>query len=162
RLDELRLEAVSDRIEARLSMGRIAGVIPELEGLVEEHPLRERPRAQLMRALYAAGRQSDAPELYRRTRAPRMDELGLERGPELRALEQRILTQDPTLDAPKEAERARRRKRRGGKLLLVGGVLVASAAVAGAVIESNRGGTAGRVAAPGSVAAVDSASGGLT
>src|SRR5262249_7795918 len=104
RLDELRLEAVSDRIEARLSVGRIAGVIPELEGLVEEPPLRERPRAQLMRALYAAGRQSDALELYRRTRALLMDELGLEPGPELRALEQRILTQDPTLDAPKEAE----------------------------------------------------------
>ena len=100
RLDELRLLAVEKRIEAELSLGRHA-LCPELESLVAEHPLRERPRAQLMLALYRSGRQADALETYRRGRARLIDELALEPSPALRELEQAILTQDTELDLPR-------------------------------------------------------------
>ena len=65
RLEELRLSALEERIEADLGLGRHAALVGELEGLVREHPLRERLRAQLMLALYRAGRQADALEVYR-------------------------------------------------------------------------------------------------
>ncbi len=68
RLEDARLAALEERIEADLALGRHARLIPELEELVAREPLRERPRAQLMLALYRSGRQADALELYRRTR----------------------------------------------------------------------------------------------
>jgi DNA-binding SARP family transcriptional activator len=98
RLEELRLEAVEERIEAELALGRQADVVARLESLIDEHPLRERPRHQLMLALYRSGRQADALEVYRATRAVLKGELGLEPGPELRELERRILVQDPALE----------------------------------------------------------------
>ncbi|MGH3132993.1 MAG: BTAD domain-containing putative transcriptional regulator, partial [Gaiellaceae bacterium] len=98
RLEELRLEAVEERVEAELALGRHPDVVARLESLVDEHPLRERPRHQLMLALYRSGRQADALEVYRATRAMLQGELGLEPGPELRELERRILVQDPALD----------------------------------------------------------------
>jgi DNA-binding SARP family transcriptional activator len=97
RLDELRLRALELRFDAELALGRNAELVGELEALVRENPLRERFRAALMRALYGAGRQADALELYRRTRAMLMDELGIEPGPELQELESAILRQDPAL-----------------------------------------------------------------
>ena len=69
RLEELRLSALEERIEADLGLGRHAALVGELEGLVREHPLRERLRAQLMLALYRDGRQADALEVYRDARA---------------------------------------------------------------------------------------------
>jgi len=68
RLEELRLAAAEDRIEAGLALGLGAGLVPEAEELAAAHPLRERLRGQLMRALYAAGRQADALAVYEDTR----------------------------------------------------------------------------------------------
>jgi DNA-binding SARP family transcriptional activator len=103
RLTELRLAAVEDRVEADLALGRHAAVVGELEALVAEHPLRERLRGQLMRALYRSGRQAEALEAYRRTRRLLGEELGLDPGPELRRLEAAVLAQDAGLDPPAEA-----------------------------------------------------------
>ncbi len=99
-LEDLRLDAIEDRAEVSLRLGRNAEVIAELDGLVAEHPLRERLRAKLMIALYRSGRQADALQVYRGGRRLLAGELGLEPGPELQQLEQAILAQDPALDAP--------------------------------------------------------------
>jgi predicted ATPase/DNA-binding SARP family transcriptional activator len=97
RLEELRLGAIEDRLEAELGLGRDNELVAELEALVSEHPVRERMRGLLMLALYRAGRQADALETYREGRRLLVDDLGLEPGPELRELEQAILRQDETL-----------------------------------------------------------------
>jgi len=91
RLDELRLGAVEDRIDADLALGRHADVAGELEALVNRNPLRERLRSQLMLALYRSGRQADALSSYREFRAALDTELGLEPSPRIRELEGRIL-----------------------------------------------------------------------
>ncbi|MFN2489220.1 MAG: BTAD domain-containing putative transcriptional regulator [Actinomycetota bacterium] len=97
RIEELRLSAVEDRIEADLALGR-HGVVGELRALMSEHPLRERPRAQLMLALYRAGRQAEALQVSREGRAMLAEELGIDPMPELQRLEQAILHQDRDLD----------------------------------------------------------------
>ena len=97
RLEELRLACAEDRVDAELRLGRHAGVVAELEQRVGTHPLRERPRAQLMLALYRSGRAPDALAAYRDGRRILRDELGLEPGAALRALHQAVLTQDPDL-----------------------------------------------------------------
>jgi len=97
RLEELRLAAVEDRIEAELFLGRHDQLVAELEALVSENPLRERLRRQLMLALYRAGRQAEALDAYRVARDVLVEQLGLEPGPELRELEQAILRQDESL-----------------------------------------------------------------
>jgi predicted ATPase/DNA-binding SARP family transcriptional activator len=102
RLDERRLTTLEARLEADLDGGRHAEAAAELEALVLVHPHRERLRGQQMLALYRAGRQADALAAYRDARSA-LDELGLEPSPELRALEKRILEQDPTLAAPSAA-----------------------------------------------------------
>jgi class 3 adenylate cyclase len=98
RLEELRLQVIEDRIEADLGRGRAREVVAELQPLVAEHPFRERLRGQLMLALYRAGRQSDALDVYRETRTLLADELGLEPGEDLRQLERRMLAHDPGLE----------------------------------------------------------------
>jgi DNA-binding SARP family transcriptional activator len=98
RLEELRLGAVEYRAEAHLALGRHDDVIGEMEGLVAQQPLRERPRRLLMLALYRAGRQADALEAYQSARAALVEQLGIEPGRELRELHQAILQQDPGLD----------------------------------------------------------------
>src|SRR5690348_12297436 len=75
RLDALRLTALELRIESELALGRHAELVPELEALVRAHPLHERLSGALMRALYGAGRQADALDVYRRTRQTFIDEL---------------------------------------------------------------------------------------
>jgi DNA-binding SARP family transcriptional activator len=97
RLEESRLAALEDRIDADLDAGKHAALVGELEQLVEEHPLRERLHGQLMLALYRSGRQAEALDVYRRTRTLLADELGLDPSPELRELEQAILRQDDAL-----------------------------------------------------------------
>jgi class 3 adenylate cyclase/tetratricopeptide (TPR) repeat protein len=98
RLEELRLQALEDRLGADLARGRERDVVAELQPLVAEHPFRERLRAQLMLALYRSGRQTEALEVYRETRNLLADELGLEPGDELRQLERRMLEHDPGLE----------------------------------------------------------------
>ncbi len=100
RLEELRLEATEDRVEAELASGRHAEVVAELESLVGSHPFRERVRGQLMLALYRSGRQAEALEAYRRGREVLAEELGIDPTPELTELEARILRQDPALLLP--------------------------------------------------------------
>jgi DNA-binding SARP family transcriptional activator len=100
RLEELRLLALEERIEADLSLGRHAQLVPELEAFVAEHPLRERVRGQLIVALYRCERQADALQAYRDGRRLLADELGLEPSPELRELERSILRHDPGLSPP--------------------------------------------------------------
>jgi YVTN family beta-propeller protein len=100
RLDELRLRALEERIEADLALGRHADLIGELERLVSEHPLRERPRGQLMLALYQSGRQAEALQAYQDGRRLLAEELGLEPGAALQQLEKQILTRDPALEPP--------------------------------------------------------------
>jgi predicted ATPase/DNA-binding SARP family transcriptional activator len=100
RLAEERLAAVADRVEADLQLGRHDAVIGELESLVAANPLHERLAGRLMLALYRAGRQADALEVYRRTREVLVEELGIEPGPALHALERAILIQDTALAAP--------------------------------------------------------------
>jgi len=101
RLEDLRLAALEERIEADLALGRHAKLIGELEALIAEHPHRERLRGQLMLALYRSGRQAEALEAYRDARAA-LDELGLEPGVALRQLEQQILRQDAALEPARE------------------------------------------------------------
>ena len=103
RLDELRLGCLEGRLEADLAIGRHAEVLPELERLAAEHPLRERLQALQMLALYRAGRQAEALECFQEARSALVEELGLEPGEELRELERRILRHDPSLIATEEA-----------------------------------------------------------
>ena len=98
RLEEIRLAALEQRIEAELALGRHAEVTAELEQLVAEHPLRERPRGHLMLALYRSGRQAEALAVYREAREKLVREFGLEPSAGLRELERAILAQDPALD----------------------------------------------------------------
>src|SRR5581483_4620655 len=94
RLDELRLAAVEELMDADLALGRHAEVAAELDALVTAHPLRERLRGQLMLALYRSGRQAEALEIYRMGRAALVEELGIEPGKPLQALERAILRHD--------------------------------------------------------------------
>lgn len=178
RLEELRMLAVEERIDAELALGRHAALSAELQPLVEQHPLRERLRAQLMLALYRTGRQADALASYRVGRSLLVEELALEPGPQLRQLEQAILTQDRSLllDQPDDplgrstrgpgGERPdpnveplsrpvaafRRATRRpliaASILLVVGAIAVAAVAVSG-------GSARGLSVAPNSLAAID-------
>jgi DNA-binding SARP family transcriptional activator len=104
RLEELRLLALEERIEADLALGRDADLAGELEALVARDPLRERLRGQQMLALYRSGRQAEALATYQAGRRLLDEELGIEPSPALRDLERRILHQDPGLQlAPAEA-----------------------------------------------------------
>ena len=107
RLEELRLTAVEQRIEAELALGRHAQLIGELESLVELHPFRERLHAGLMLALYRAGRQTEALEACQRARRTLVDEVGIEPAQPLKELERAILAQDPALDPPAAAKGGR-------------------------------------------------------
>ncbi len=100
RLEELRFSTLERRIDADLALGRHLEVVGELEALVQADPLREGPRRQLMLALYRSGRQADALATYRAAQEVLAEELGIDPGPELQALELAILRQDSELEAP--------------------------------------------------------------
>jgi DNA-binding SARP family transcriptional activator len=147
RLEELRMVALEQRIDADLALGRHPQVIGELEALVREHPLRERIRGQLMLALYRSGRQAEALEVYRDGRRDMSDELGLEPGPELRELEAKVLAHSPELAPPAAPRRRgppalaerpegampRRRRLHAALVIVAAAVLLGGAAFAAAL-----------------------------
>lgn len=96
-LEDERLSALEDRLDAELVCGRHREITPELEVLTATEPLRERLCEQFMLALYRSGRQADALRIYRRTREALVDSLGLEPGRDLQELQQRILDHDATI-----------------------------------------------------------------
>ncbi len=100
RLGELRLDALTRRIEAELQLGEADRLVPELSALVAAEPLREQPRRHLMVALYRSGRQAEALACFRDGRRLLVGELGIEPSPALQELERAILRQDPVLGAP--------------------------------------------------------------
>ena len=142
RLEELRLAAREERIDAELELGRHAELIVELEELVGEQPLRERPRCQLMLALYRSGRQAEALQAYQEGRRALAEELGLEPSESMRRLERRILDQDPALAAPEPPASMRPGSRRGWlrpRSIVAVGVLLLAVAVGAGIYESSRG-----------------------
>jgi DNA-binding SARP family transcriptional activator/DNA-binding beta-propeller fold protein YncE len=151
RLEELRDGAVADLLDQRIAAGEHP--IAELEALVARAPLWERPRGQLMHALYLGGRQADALELYRRTRSLLADELGVDPGPELQRLEHAILNHDPGLGTP--ARPVRLLGARRSRLLLTGGALVLAAAATAGVLAATRGSSGLKTIASGTVGAID-------
>lgn len=113
RLDELRLAALEDRIAADLELGHAAELVAELQDLVAQHPLRERPQGQLMLALYRSGRQAEALEAYQHARTALTEDLGIEPGRELQDLQAAVLRQDPALDRASMGETTPREPSRG-------------------------------------------------
>src|SRR5579862_1397750 len=159
RLEELRLAALEERIDADLALGRHREIVGELEALVSEHPLRERLRSQHMLALYRSGRQAEALESYQAARRVLNHDLGLEPSRALQELEHGILRQDSSLSPPPVSRLAAvvppRLLRRSPSLLLIGATLLGAGIAAGA-IELNRGTHMPAVPPTGSfVAAVD-------
>ncbi len=106
RLDELRLAATEERLDADLELGRGADLVAEIDAHVAANPLRERLRGQLMLALYRSGRQADALEAYQDARRALVDGLGIDPSPALQELERRILRQDPELLATAASQTA--------------------------------------------------------
>jgi DNA-binding SARP family transcriptional activator len=167
RLEELRLAALEERVEADLALGRHAELVPELETLVSAHPLRERLRGQLMVALYRCGRQAEALEEYRQARLLLDQELGLEPGQALQDVERAILRQDAWLEPPlRNAPRhdgisvvvPRRLRRRSAALLLARGILLGGGAAAATVVELT-GGSSRRQPVQNAVGAIDESTG---
>ena len=146
RLEELRLSALESRIDAELAMGRGPELVPELEQLASEHPLRERLLAALMLALYRAGRQTAALDVFRAARDRLVDELGLEPGPELHELQRRILQHDPSLAKPRRVLRRRPSTHRAVASFVA---LAVAAAVTVAAVLSSGTPRAGRALGPG-------------
>jgi DNA-binding SARP family transcriptional activator/nucleotide-binding universal stress UspA family protein len=119
RLEEIRLAALEQRIEADLTLGRHADLVGELEALGAEHPLRERFRGQLMLALYRSGRQAEALGVYRNLRRMLVEEFGIEPTSGLHELERAILMQDPSLDLKQSASSSAARLAEPTRPLLV-------------------------------------------
>jgi YVTN family beta-propeller protein len=159
RLEEARLAALEDRIDADLEAGQDAALVGELEELVARHPLRERLRGELMLALYRSGRQADALAVYHYARRTLIEELGVEPGPELQQLQRSILAHDPELGGarrPRPPGLARLEPRRRRRFPLALGVLVGAGAVLAAVLLAMRGGGSEPVVVPpDSVAVID-------
>jgi DNA-binding SARP family transcriptional activator/ABC-type transport system substrate-binding protein len=130
RLEERRLVALEERIDADLAAARGAELVAELDALVREHPLRERLLGQLMLALYRAGRHGDALRVLQSARRRLATELGLEPGPQLRELERLILRHDPALAPLRRLPRATTRLRRRGVLAAAAAIVLGSAAAA--------------------------------
>jgi DNA-binding SARP family transcriptional activator/Tfp pilus assembly protein PilF len=106
RLERLRLQALEDRFDAGLQLGRYQELAPQLLEATARYPLQERFHAQLMLALAATGRRAQALDAYQQARRALIDELGIEPGPELHALHQQILTADAQAPPPADATSA--------------------------------------------------------
>ena len=166
RLEELRLTALEDRFDALIALGRTGGLVAELEPLVRQEPYRERLRGQLMLALYRSGRQAEALGQYREARTVLVDEVGVEPGAELKALQQAILTQSPSLEADRAAPvesaphvPAGRSRRRLLLALLALGVVAAAVGTPLAVLGADRGSS---TIGPASVGTLDARTGAVS
>jgi predicted ATPase/DNA-binding SARP family transcriptional activator len=104
RLEEQRLACLEEHFELELALARHAGLVAELQRLVQEHPLRERLRGQLMLALYRSGRQAEALAAYQDARTTLVEELGIDPSPELQELNRAILNQDPAIAARRRVD----------------------------------------------------------
>jgi YVTN family beta-propeller protein len=157
RLEELRLVALEERIDADLALGRHVELVPELEALVRDHRLRERLRGQLMLALYRSGRQAEALEAYQQGRRLLADDLGLEPSPALKALEQQILNQDPALELPTAPPKLAAHAQRRASLAVAGAAAALLAAAAAFVLSQTRDGGAPGLdsVAPNAVGVID-------
>ncbi|HET8537252.1 MAG TPA: BTAD domain-containing putative transcriptional regulator [Solirubrobacteraceae bacterium] len=153
RLEELWLRARELEIDAALEAGDEAAALSEAEALLAEDPFREHVHAQRMLALYRIGRQADALAAYRAARRRLMDEVGIEPGPELRALNDAILAQDPSLGRARRSRPAapRRRGRVPGAAAALGVIAIAIAMV----LVATRSSTQTVAVAPDSVAVID-------
>jgi DNA-binding SARP family transcriptional activator/ABC-type transport system substrate-binding protein/streptogramin lyase len=162
RLEERRIAVLEQRIEADLALGRHAALVGELAALVAQEPLSERPRAQLMLALYRSGRQAEALEVYQQARRTFREDLGLEPSEELQQLQRAILAHDPALGPAARTvwPRARRVIARPRVLGALGAILLAGA-IGVATLLLLRDSAPAR-ADPDSVAFLDPASGELT
>lgn len=121
RLETLHIGALEERIEADLAIGRHAELLPELERSIANHPLRERLRELHMLALYRSGGQAEALRVYQDVRRRLSEELGIDTGPTLQRLEQRILVQDPGLELPPASgPRAIRQERKSVTVVVFG------------------------------------------
>jgi DNA-binding SARP family transcriptional activator len=123
RLEELRLAALEERLEADLESGRHAELVGELDSLVAENPLRERLRAQLMLALYRSDRQAEALRVYLEGRRRLIDEVGIEPSAPLQELQTAILRQDPALAVGSHALEVRHRFHDVAATILAGRVI---------------------------------------
>src|SRR5262249_17835942 len=158
RLEELHVAALEERIDADLALGRHNVVVPELEQLVTQHPLRERLRGQLMLALYRSGRQAEALEVYRDARRTPADHLGLEPSPNLQQLERAILSHDEVVQPPTPTSARERTRRRGGLAIVAGALILVAAAIGVAIIELTGDGPKGLASlAPDTVGVIDPA-----
>jgi DNA-binding SARP family transcriptional activator/pimeloyl-ACP methyl ester carboxylesterase len=150
RLEEARIVAIEDHIDARLALGGHAALVGEVEQLTRTHPLRERLWSQYMLALYRSGRQAEALRAYDQLRATLRDELGVEPSRELRDLNVAVLEQSPDLDhappasfethdapAPSSGQPARRPRRRAIYAVTAAAVAVAAIVTAIAMTSSN-------------------------
>jgi DNA-binding SARP family transcriptional activator len=161
RLEEARLAALEDRLEAELDLGHHAALVPELEALVHEHPLRERLYQLLIVALYRSGRQVDALDRYQRARTKLIDEFGIEPGPQLQEIQRAVLSQDASLDLPAPPPRRRLpapRRRSAWGLAAAAFALIALVVI---LATNGGGGHSPAHAAVGRVKIVSPASGGL-
>jgi YVTN family beta-propeller protein len=179
RLEEARISAVEERIEADLALGRHTELVGELESLVTAHPLRERLRGQLMLALYRCGRQAEALAAYRDARRLLVEELGLQPSQALQGLEKAILVQDPLVavapvpdsdDVPPGVPltpgelhplRVRSRLRRHARTVLLTSALLLAGGIAAAVVELARGPARLRSVPVNSLALIDASTGRL-
>ena len=170
-LEDLHLSALEERVEADLALGRQRDLVGELASLVQQNPLRERVRAQLMLALYRSDRQAEALQVYQEFRHALSEQLGLDPSPGLQQLEVALLNRDASLQAPRASGSPvvppggprpppRRRWLALGTATLIA---IAGAAVAAAVAASTGGGSRQLTAiAAGSVGAISPARGAIT
>jgi DNA-binding SARP family transcriptional activator/ABC-type transport system substrate-binding protein len=156
-LEDERVGALEALFDAELAVGRDAEIVPELEALAAEQPLRERPREQLMLALYRCGRQADALRVYDDLRRRLSEELGIDPGESVRRLHEAIVRQDPALERPPAAPCAGSaiavgRRRILGRWALVGALLAAVLALVAVVLAT--GGADDRAAGGGALVRV--------
>jgi DNA-binding SARP family transcriptional activator/streptogramin lyase len=164
RLEEMHLGGIERRIDLELALGHHDDLVPELEALVNSHPLRERLRGHLMVALYRSGRQAEALDAYRDARTVLRDELGLDPSEDLQALQRAILDHDPALAAPPRSDpfvaagadgQPRRHRFRHPMVAVLLGLAVLGGAIAGVLVTQGK--ASAIVAPPNSVARIDRA-----